>query len=399
MARRIQALVNPTLLAWARKEAGYSIADVVEKLKLPAEKLRAWERESPGPTLRQAEKLAKLYHRPYSVFCMEAPPPTTPLAADYRRHPHIRPGAESPDLRLALRQMIYRREVALELLDELGDEPERFAVQIRLGENPETAANRLRERIGITHDQQLAWRDEFHAWREWRQAVEALGVLVFQFPKVDPEEVRGVSILDFPLPVIGVNSKEIPASKPFTLIHELVHLALASANEERPALNETRSAREWTEIEKYAEAIAAAVLMPQTRLLEDALVRGRSTWTVDDMRRLARRYKVTPLAMATRLLRTGRLAPASYNRWRGEWNQYLAEHPPKKPRVRVLPPARALGRNGYAFTILVLDALNTDRITGVQAARYLDLRFPHVETLRRDLIFRRATPAEAQMGE
>ncbi len=46
--------------------------------------------------------------------------------------------------------------------------------------------------------------------REWRAAVEQLGVLVFQFPKVELTDVRGLSLLRFPLPVVGVSSKEQP---------------------------------------------------------------------------------------------------------------------------------------------------------------------------------------------
>src|SRR5438445_10764685 len=120
MAARIPALVNPPLLVWAREEAGYSLEKAAERTGFSVEKLRAWETSEAKPTLRQAERLAQFYHRPYSVFCLSAPPATRPLAAEYRRLPGVQPGKESPELRLALRQMIYRRTVALRLRAELG---------------------------------------------------------------------------------------------------------------------------------------------------------------------------------------------------------------------------------------------------------------------------------------
>jgi hypothetical protein len=48
-------------------------------------------------------------------------------------------------------------------------------------------------------------------------------------------DVRGTAIVHFPLPVVGISSKELSLRKPFTLLHEVVHLALA-ADEEKPAL-------------------------------------------------------------------------------------------------------------------------------------------------------------------
>ena len=399
MGRRIPALINPRLLEWAREEAGYTIEEAARKAKIAPAKLKEWESKSPGPTLRQAENLAKLYHRSYSVFSMSELPKTAPLASEYRRLPNVTPGKESPELRVALRQMIYRRTVALDLLEEMGGEPEPFSLALHLQSDPEETARELRQRLRVSPAQQYAWENEFQAWREWRQATEAFGTLVFQFPRVTLEEARGVAILDFPLPAIGINSKEIPASKPFTLLHELVHVGLARANEERPAISEGRTRQEWRQVEGYAEAVAGAILMPAAELQNDDAVRGRSSWSVDDMRRLARRYKVTPLAAATRLAHLGRLSQNGYQRWRTEWTDFLKKHPPKKPRGFATPPAKALSRNGLAFTTLVLQALTTERVTSVEAARYLDLRYPHVETLRRELAFGRRRPVEADTVE
>lgn len=76
---------------------------------------------------------------------------------------------------------------------------------------------------------------EFAAYRVWRIAVERLGVLVCQMPGKGLGDVRGTAIVHFPLPVVGISSKELSLRKPFTLLHEVVHLALA-ADEEKPAL-------------------------------------------------------------------------------------------------------------------------------------------------------------------
>lgn len=400
MPTRIPALVNPLMLAWAREEAGYSLDKAAENTGFSTAKLREWEGGQTQPTIRQAEKLAKAYHRPYSIFCLQHPPSIAPLAAEYRRLPGITPGKESPELRLAIRQMQHRRSGAIRLLGELGESPDTFSIQVRLNEDPERVGTRLRSLLGISISEQNNWPHEFRAWPMWREAVERLGVLVSQFYKVQPDEVRGVCLLDFPLPIIGINNKEIPASKPFTLLHEFVHLALAFAQEEKPALEERRGTHEWAKVERYAEEVTGAILLPQSALDGESIIINRhpnSHWTVDEIKRLARKYKVTPLALATRLLRIGRMSPKAYNQWKSNWNDYLEEHPPKSGGGIASPAEKALNRNGETFCRLVLEALTQDRITSLEAARYLELNYPHVETLRRDLSL--AQPLRAAEGE
>jgi Zn-dependent peptidase ImmA (M78 family)/DNA-binding XRE family transcriptional regulator len=386
MPKTIPALVEPALLLWAREEAGYSVEEAAERLRIPSDKLGRWENGNLTPTLRQAEKLAQVYHRPYAIFCLDAPPKTTPLAAEYRRLASVHPGAESPELRLALRQMLSRRQVTLNLTEELGGTPDTFELKIRSGTAPEQEANRLRQALGVTVETQILWQNEYQAYRGWREAVENLGVLVFQFGKVEVEEVRGISILDFPMPVIGINSREVPAAKPFTLLHELVHLALANANEESAALSEKRPASEWTRLEQFAERLAGAVLMPAEYLQAEPL---RRSATVQDVCRLARRYKVTPKAMATRLMSLGHISQTDYRRWLQLWEAYLQDHPPRTGGGIATPSQKALNRNGQPFTRLVLDALTHERITPLEAARHLELGFPHLEALRLDLALAR----------
>src|ERR1039458_1514549 len=114
--------VNPSLLAWAREESGYELDQVAKRLQVKGERLVAWEKGERQPTMRQVEALARFLHRPLSVFFLPRPPQLSPLAAEYRRLPDVEPGHESPELRLALRQMLIRRENTLNLMGELRSE-------------------------------------------------------------------------------------------------------------------------------------------------------------------------------------------------------------------------------------------------------------------------------------
>jgi hypothetical protein len=262
------------------------------------------------------------------------PPELRPLAAEYRRLPGIRPGHESPELRLAVRQMLTRRENALSLMAELGVPVPEFGLIAHLSESPVEVGARLRAALAVPIEHQLQWRTEWEAWRTWRARVEAIGVLVFQFGKVGLAEVRGLSLLHASLPVAGINGKEIPEGKSYTLLHEVVHLMLAAGKEEKPALLEKRSGQEWQQVERFAAIAARHALHPgQTR---KSAVGGR----------------------------------------RGGF---------------ATPPGRAIDRSGRPFVQLVLEALDANRITSIDAGRYLDLKFEHFGNLR-DML------SQAQIG-
>jgi Zn-dependent peptidase ImmA (M78 family)/DNA-binding XRE family transcriptional regulator len=390
------ALVNPTVLTWAREESGYPPEPVAKRLNVKPEHLLAWERGDSKPTVRQAQNLAKLYRRPFGVFFLPQPPALPPLAAEYRRLPGVRPGVESPEFRLALRVMSQRREVALELSEELGVDVGDFNFTAHLSESTTAVGARLREALGITADEQLGWTSDWQAWRRWREAVEAVGVLVFQFPKVSLTQARGVTLFKFPLPAIGINSKEwSPGARIFTLLHELTHLALAIGNEERAALGETRDDASWLEVETFAEEAASAALIP-LEMLSSILQKmdvPPDAWDISLMRSLASKFNITPLAMATRLRTAGILSWDGYNRWKSEWNQHLTTLPKRKGFAS--PVGKTLGRSGRPFVQLVLEALDMNRITAVQASRYLDLRFDHFEKLRNELRMEPMGPAGA----
>lgn len=374
--------VNPRVLQWARAESGWPAERVAKRLQVKVERVNAWEQGDRQPTLRQVEALSRFLHRPLSIFFLPKPPELPPLAAEYRHLPGIRPGHESPELRLAVRQMLTRRENALSLMAELGMPVPEFELIAHLSESPVEVGVRLRAALAVPIEHQLQWRTEWEAWRTWRARVEAIGVLVFQFGKVGLAEVRGLSLLHAPLPVAGINGKEIPEGKSYTLLHEVVHLMLAAGKEEKPALLEKRSGPEWQQVERFAEIAASNALVPE-QALKAAIGsrRADAAWGLDEMRNLARRFRITPLAMATRLRESGVMTWARYRAWREAWDKYVASLPPRRGGF-ALPPEKAINRSGRPFVQLVLEALDANRITSVDAARYLDLRFEHFGKLR-----------------
>jgi len=81
MAATISAMVTPTVLAWARKEAALSLSRS-QRVAGQVGEAAGVEQGEHKPTMRQAQNLAKIYHRPLGVFFLPQPPAIPPLAAN-----------------------------------------------------------------------------------------------------------------------------------------------------------------------------------------------------------------------------------------------------------------------------------------------------------------------------
>lgn len=68
MARSDDALVNPDLLVWARRNSSLTIEQVAKKVPVKPEHLELWEKGELRPTIKQLSKLGHIYKRPIAIF-------------------------------------------------------------------------------------------------------------------------------------------------------------------------------------------------------------------------------------------------------------------------------------------------------------------------------------------
>jgi len=88
--------------------------------------------------------------------------------------------------------------------------------------------------------------------------------------------------------------------------------------------------------------------------------------------------------MATRLRAEGALSWTAYGRWKESWLAYLGTLALRRGGF-ALPVDKTLGRVGRSLVRLVLEAMDTNQISAVDAARYLDLGFHYFDQLREAL--------------
>lgn len=396
MSKRIQALVTPEVLKWAREDAGYSLDEAAKTAQVTARQVQQWERGDANPTINQLRKLANKYKRPVAVFYLPKAPTDFQAMRDFRRVPGDVAGPESPALRLALRRVAYRRDIAIDLYGALGEELPRFSFTAALTEDAEEVATRLRFLLRVTRSMQAAWKTPHEVFNRWRALVESQGVLVFQFPGVEIDEARGLSIAESPLPVIAVNVRDSPRGRAFSVVHELAHVALRAGGLCDFKVNAGRRPEEQ-QIEVYCNRIAGAVLIPRQELLEDVVVRqhGRAArWTDAELRQLSDHFGASREAMLRRLLILNRTTESFYQEKRQQFQreyQRLRERSEGGPT----PYKKALSHVGPSFARLVLAGYNQERITSSRVSDYLEVRLNYLPKIEAMLW---AQPLGAEIG-
>jgi Zn-dependent peptidase ImmA (M78 family) len=383
MAKSVKALINPTMLAWAREQAGYSLADAAHKLGIDEARLQALEDDQETPTFAKLLDMADLYKRPVSLFYLKKPPKGWQPIQDFRRLPGAE-GGFSPQLTYTIRQARERREIALAIKNELNEPVREFPLRATLATNVESLGTRIREFLEVSEAKQQRFAKK--AFEGWRAAIEAKDILVFVVPRLKIKEMRGTALAETTLPVILVNGKDRGNGRVFTLLHEFCHLALRQSGVSNAGSD--RNDAPNPAVEKFCNAVAAAALMPSDWLLREHLVANKGstkTWEDDELDALARRFGVSPEAVLRRLLTLGRTTQTFYDSKRAAFQKFYDDLEEKKEKSTGGPEYHlaVLGQLGRTFTQLVFQGYHDRYFTLRDVAGLLNMKVTTVPVMEK----------------
>ena len=382
MTQSPKALIDPAVLQWLRSAAGLSVEDTARRIQSQPHRIEAWEQGGDRPSMPQLRKLARAFKRPISDFFLPRPMKEPEIPHDFRRLPSDGAQTYSPALRHEIRLAYRRRTLAFDLAEELEQKlpefPSRGTVSRR--DDPEQVGVRVRQLLHITSDQQQKWRDARVGYNNWRQKVEAVGVLVFQVTTVDKTQMLGFSLALQPLPVIAVNRKMKPNGRTFTMLHEFTHLLLGEGGVCDIEEDVLRPPREQA-VEVFCNHVAGAALVPKSDLLTHPIVAHDPSpreWPDEALQTLARHFRVSLEVVLRRLLIADRTTEAFYVRKRRE---LLARFARLEQEERD-QPTEDFGRNMAqeaisnlgSFARLVVNSYASDAINLTDASKFLGVK-------------------------
>lgn len=292
--------------------------------KVAAVDVAAWETGNDAPTYAQLEKLAyQVYKRPLAVFFLPVPPEEKVPQREFRTLPDSDMQSLARDTYLQI-----RRAHAFQLsLDEVFDGRNPADAQIwrevslSLSAPITGQAQRVRDALGITLQAQSGWKSDDLALKHWRKAVEDVGVFVFK-SSFKQEDISGFCLIDDTFPLIYLNNSTTKTRQVFSMFHELAHVLLSvnGLSKFDPGYID-RLPQAEKKIERFCNAIAAEVLIPEADFLQFAarLPRNAELTSEREFSDLAGRYGVSREAVLRRLLDQGRVTPSFYRKKADLW--------------------------------------------------------------------------------
>jgi Zn-dependent peptidase ImmA (M78 family)/transcriptional regulator with XRE-family HTH domain len=301
-------------------------AEAARKIGVRESVLEDWEAGNARPTLPQLRKAASVYRKPLATFLLAAPPSESRAIVEFRMLPETEVARPSPAFADGLRRALEQQVVARHLADLSGDDVPRMHPSLKVSEDTEQSGQIVRDWLDVTLPQHLRWKSNEDAFRGWSRAVENRDILVIHISRVELSEMRAFAEQSQPFPVIGLNGKDSATGKTFSLMHELVHILMASGR--TPALHVFRADSSWmnrnTSSEVFCNQVAAATLMPARDLLvQIGSADEPGIWTDEQLRQLSARYNVSREALLLRLVSLGRADQAFYQMKR---KQFEAEY-------------------------------------------------------------------------
>ena len=373
MAKSVKALITPEVLKWARERRIKLETDYAAKrLKIDPARLEAWESGTEQPTFAQLKKIAKLYKTHISIFYLSEPPIDFQPLTDYRVLPEHLAIDEEQIYRLNANivEAFERRETLIELYELLEELPLDVTLNVDRHDNLRQAAQKITAFLEFNRAQLQPANDPYAALKFWKQTIEAKGILVCQTSvnthlSVELETVRGFCIAQRPFPVIVVNPKDSPYGRIFTLIHELVHIALGESVIQNTDFEAT-SPSNLDPIEIFCNQVTAEVLVPEDELLEIVNLEMFE----EELSGTSKFFHVSPEVIMRRLLTLGKISRHDYRTYR---NRQLAKHKNAPERTGGAAPYhnRLLNTSGEYFARTAFTAYYEQKITRAELASVL----------------------------
>ena len=372
-----EALVTPSILAWARNRRGLEASEVAAKLNVRSDALDAWEVGDRCPTFRQAQRLAQVLHVPFGYLFLSSPPPQDLPIPDFRTLPGQAPLEPSPEFLDLLNDAIAKQQWFREYRESEGVEQLPFVARFSTTDSEEAVADDIRRVIDVDGARNKAanWESFF---RELTRNAERTGVMVMRSGVVgnnnsrslDVKEFRGFSISDTTVPLVFVNAQDYRSAQIFTLAHEMAHIWTGEGGVSNPDYSRSSKSQE-SAVERFCNRVAAETLVPG----QDFKTRWRhdSRALENNLVPLARYYKVSRMVILRQAYDHEFISADAY------WNGFQ-EH------VQQISGEEAVGesggnfhytlaaRNGLEFTQAVISSVAGGTLLRREAAKLLNVK-------------------------
>jgi Zn-dependent peptidase ImmA (M78 family) len=383
MPAYVYAKVNKETLRFIRDNKQVTF-DYIERItKFPEEKISMWEDVTSDklPTINQAKKLALCYRVPFAGFYMNSSDINVKhLPRLINKRTMLDATTDDSAINLALFDMINERDFYVETKETFRETIPTFNLQISHDLSTSEWARIIREYFDIKLSEQYKCSSKRKFYLYLREKIEAKGIFIQGFQKVDVGTLRGVAIVDDSMPIIGINDDDRYPAKSFSILHELVHIIKRTSS----ICNDMFGFNPRDDEEVFCNAVAGEVLVPRVALHEN--IKGYFRFQLDSVDALADKFSVSSEVVARRLLDTGRCDRSWYNSISTELCQRNIfekekQKADRQKKGRVIPrnmPREAIDRTSAAMCSVLLRGYSERIFDKADISAHIGIGLKHI---------------------
>ena len=370
---------NPEILKWARKTAKISLEKSSSTISKTCKIERIKEWESPDckdfPTMKQVEKLARLYRRPIDIFFLQFVPKDFPALKDFRRN---KEDGLNTSLIFMMREIQEKQEWLSNFLIKKKEKKLAFVGKFNIKSSSNEVANDIRKTLSIGTIP--SGQKPLKYWIEKAENKRIFISLSSNYHtrlKLDSDLFKGFVIADKYAPFIFLNSDDWDHGQIFTLVHELAHIWIGVSGISNETEINSGNISGIHSVEKFCNEVAVKTLLPEGELA--AMLPKQDVLTFKNISRLSRKFGISNAALINRALNVRLIDNEKFNYLFKEadnnWKDFLVKESQKKkssggPNYYIMQ----LRRSSKAFTKIVMNFYKSGKINGSDASHLLKVK-------------------------
>lgn len=374
----MMSYINPEILTWARERVGMTLDELSLKTKRPLEEVQKWETGEKIPPYGRLEELAyRHFQVPVAIFFFPKPPTIEDPTKKFRRLPDYEIERFSSDTyKKILLAQSYQDSLPVVIK---GYEPQKSVINefIQPGKKPKKLAEKVRKYLGISFEEQFRFRSSSTALKQWRYALEQVGVFTFKDSFKD-RYISGFCLFDESYPLIMLNNSNSFTRQIFSLIHELGHLLLGidGVTDIDESYFQFLSDKE-RKAEIFCNEFASEFLVPSSEFVND--IETFKNEGIDSIAEIAENYSVSREVILRKLLDNQIISQSLYLEKSAEWNaDYIRNQKDGGGGNYYLTRISYLGET---FTKLAFTQYRKGLFTRSQLANHLNVKGQNLSTL------------------
>lgn len=370
--RSLKVEVNPAVLAWAIKSAGWDEKELIDKLGISPNVYKGWMDGSVKPTLNQLENLSNKTKRPLSAFFLSEAPKEKELPKDYRMIPD-REGKFDRKTIIAIRKARRWQEATKELSANINETLKPTVKKFSTKDNSKETAKYFRNEVfKLNEEKHTKFGSDYELYNFLRETIEEMNIIPFQI-SMPVEDARGFALVDEIPKTIVVNSKDEIRPRIFSLMHEFAHVLIDESGVSFPDL--TRSIK--NDVEDWCDTFASEFLLPEStakRIFtdnKDTLTSGAT------LKRLSNKYYVSKGMLLYNMNKLNYITRSTYSAILNTYKEKPKPKPKKGEKKQgggVPSDVRCKSEMGGKFISLVADNYDKGFITYADALGYLSVK-------------------------